>query len=557
MSMFCRQCEQTAKGEGCNVSGVCGKDPAVAALQDLLNYSLKGLAWLGNKLRGLGKKDAEADMAIMEGLFTTVTNVSFDKERIAKTIYKVSQIKNKLKEVLHSECKDKCDCDKELPEAATFKPAESIEGLIAQGEDLGLLSKDSGDEDVRSLKELLLYGLKGMASYADHAAILGETDEEVISFFYKGLSALLDSNLGLNDFLALNMELGQANLKCMEILDKAHTTNYGHPQPTPVSLTIKKGPAIIISGHDLYDLKLLLDQTQGKGINIYTHGEMLPAHGYPELHKYEHLAGHFGGAWQEQQKEFDSIPAAILFTTNCIQKPRDSYKDRVFTTGLVSWPEIKDIKGIDGKKDFGPVIEKALELGGFVEEKQDKEILVGFGHNAVLGVAPKIVEAVKSGALKHFFLVGGCDGAKPGRNYYADFAQKVPKDCIILTLACGKFRFNKLDFGMLGDLPRLLDIGQCNDAYSAVKIVLALAEAFNCSVNDLPLSIILSWYEQKAVVILLTLLSLGIKKIRLGPTLPAFISPNVLKVLVDKFAIAPITTPDKDLADILGEPVKS
>jgi hydroxylamine reductase len=557
MSMFCRQCEQTAKGESCNVSGVCGKDPRVAALQDLLIYNLKGLAWLGNKLRTLGKKDSEADLAIMEGLFATVTNVSFDSERLVETIYKTSDIKNKLKEALHSEWKDKCDCDNDLPQAATFKPAESLEGLIAQGEDLGLLSKDSGDEDVRSLKELLLYGFKGMASYADHAAILGETDDEVISFFYKGLSALLDSSLGLNDFLSLNMELGKANLKCMEILDKAHTTNYGHPQPTPVPLTIKKGPAIIISGHDLHDLKLLLEQTEGKGVNIYTHGEMLPAHGYPELHKHKHLAGHFGGAWQEQQKEFDSVPAAILFTTNCIQKPRDSYKDRVFTTGLVSWPEIKDVKGVSGKKDFSPVIEKALELGGFTEEKQDKEILVGFGHNAVLGSAGKIVEAVKSGALKHFFLIGGCDGAKPGRNYYTDFAQQVPKDCIILTLACGKFRFNKLDFGMLGDFPRLLDVGQCNDAYSAIKIALALADAFDCSVNDLPLSMIISWYEQKAVVILLTLLSLGVKKIRLGPTLPAFVSPNVLKVLVEKFEIAPITTPEQDLAAILGESVKS
>ncbi|MBF0253050.1 MAG: hydroxylamine reductase, partial [Candidatus Omnitrophica bacterium] len=385
-----------------------------------------------------------------------------------------------------------------------------------------------------------------------HAAILGQKSDEVGAYFVKALAALADNTLTGDDLVGLVLECGKVNMTAMELLDKGNTGTFGHPRPTQVSLGVKKGPAILVSGHDLLDLKNLLQQTEGKGINIYTHGEMLPAHGYPELNKYKHLAGNYGGAWQDQAKEFDALPGAVLMTTNCIQKPKDSYNDRIFTTGLVAFPGVKHVSAVNGKKDFSKVIEKAIEMKGFEKDVEDKKILVGFGHNTVLGVAGKVIEGVKSGAIKHFFLVGGCDGAKPGRNYYTEFAEKVPKDCIILTLACGKFRFNKQEFGTIGELPRLLDIGQCNDAYSAIKIAVALAEAFKCGVNDLPLSMILSWYEQKAVCILLTLLYLGVTKIKLGPSLPAFISSNVLNVLVEKFKIAPITDPETDLKEILG-----
>jgi len=437
-----------------------------------------------------------------------------------------------------------------LPAAAGWKPAATMDELLEQGRAVGILAGDVSD-DLRSLRELILYGLKGMAAYADHARILGKESEEVNAFFHKGLAALVDDSLSADDLTTMVMELGKVNLGCMELLDKAHTERFGHPVPTAVSLTINKGPAIIVSGHDLYDLEQLLKQTEGKGINIYTHGEMLPAHGYPELRKYKHLRGHFGSAWQNQQKEFDAIPAGILMTTNCIQKPKDSYKDRIFTTGLVAWPQVEHIDAVNGRKDFSRLINKALELGGFSEENKDRTIIVGFAHNAVLSIADKVIEAVKAKQIRHFFLIGGCDGAKPGRNYFTEFAQKVPADCLILTLACGKFRFNKLDFGFIGDFPRLLDCGQCNDAYSAIAIASILAKAFNCGVNDLPLSLVLSWYEQKAVCILITLLSLGIKNIRLGPSLPAFISANVLNILMEKFNIRPVTTPDDDLKAIL------
>lgn len=559
--MFCRQCEQTSKGVACTSYGVCGKDPETSDLQDILIHNLKGLAFLGKKLNDYGVTSKEVDLFIIEGLFSTVTNVNFDPQKLGKIISESQAIKERVKKLFLTEYKKKegTDFTDKFPEAVDFIPGATLDEIANQAKAIGIVSVPGSDENIKSLKELLLYTLKGMAAYADHAHILGKTDESVTSFFYKGLASLIDDSLTLDDYLTLVMEAGQANLRCMEILDEAHTKLLGNPVPTEVSLAIKKGPAIIISGHDLQDLKQLLEQTKDKGINIYTHCEMLSAHGYPELKKYKHLVGHFGGAWQEQQKEFDGIDAVILMTTNCIQKPKDSYKDRLFTTGLVVWPGVKHIEAIAGDKDFTPVIEKSLELGGFKEEIPGKNIMVGFAHNAVLGVADKIVEAVKSGAIKHFFLVGGCDGAKPGRNYFTEFVQKIPQDCMILTLACGKFRFNTLDLGSIGDFPRLLDCGQCNDAYSAIKIVLGLADAFNCSVNDLPLSIVLSWYEQKAVCILTTLLSLGIKNIRLGPTLPAFISEDVLGVLVDKFAIKPITTPEKDLKDILGEkcaPVK-
>jgi hydroxylamine reductase len=557
--MFCNQCEQAANGTGCNVSGVCGKKPDVAALQDNLLYGLKGVAFFADKARGLGAKDATIDRFILDGLFATVTNVDFDPERLKKLIKTCGEMLEKA-QTLYGNAggtekpgflgKLKALFTGAEP-AATQIPAgpaawTPATDLVKQGEKFGIKTVHEND-DIRSAIEILTYGLKGMAAYADHARILGREDDEVYAFFHKALAATTDKNLGLMDYVGLSMECGKMNLKVMGMLNEGHVEHYGHPTPTKVQLGTKAGKAILVSGHDLRMLEELLKQTEGKGINIYTHGEMLPAHGYPGLKKYPHLVGNFGGAWQEQNKELSNFPGAIIFNTNCIQKPADSYKDRVFTWGTVAWPGVKHIDGWD----FSMVIKKAQELPGFADNP-GQEILVGFGHNAVLGVADKVIEAVKAGAVKHFFLIGGCDGAKPGRNYYTEFAEKVPKDCVILTLACGKYRFNKLDFGDIGGIPRLLDIGQCNDAYSAIQIAVALAGAFECGVNDLPLSLVLSWYEQKAVVILLTLLHLGIKNIKIGPSLPAFVSPNVLNFLVENFNLAPISTPDEDLKAILG-----
>lgn len=555
MSMYCRQCEQTAGGKGCTVKGVCGKEDRTAQMQDLLVHSLKGIAVWGKLAREYGVRDHETDRFMMEGLFTTVTNVDFDEAKCMEFVVKSQVVRDKIKRLFLDAYKKKegKDFGGKLPTAAEWKPAGSIDALLEQAKTVGVMVIPAPTEDIRSLREILLYGLKGMAAYADHAAVLGKESEEVNAFFHKGLAALLDDSLTADDYVALIMEFGKANLKCMETLDAANTGSYGHPVPTKVFLGVKKGPAILVSGHDLKDLKMLLEQTEGKGISIYTHGEMLPCHAYPELKKHKHLVGHYGTAWQNQQKEFPEFPGAILFTTNCIQKPLDSYKEKVFTTGLVEWPGLVHVKaGKDGKKDFSVVIKKALELGGFKEDVDVKEIMVGFARNAVLGAAGPVIEAVKSGKIKRFFLIGGCDGAKPGRNYYTEFAEKVPKDCVIITLACGKFRFNTLEFGDIDGIPRLLDCGQCNDAYSAIVIASALADAFKCTVNDLPLSFILSWYEQKAVCILLTLLSLGIKNIRLGPSLPAFVSPNVLGVLVKNFGIKPITTVDEDLKAALA-----
>jgi len=543
MSMFCNQCEQTAKGTGCTVAGVCGKQPTTAGLQDIVLHQLKGIGYLANELRKKDIIDEQTDHFVLEGLFTTVTNVNFDDERIMAIIEKAAGIRDNLLTILKGA--DSSFDAATLPEAVTFTPEKSKDALVAQSAAATLLTNEN--EDIRSLKQLLIYGIKGMAAYADHAWILDKKDETVTAFFHEALAELNRTDITVDELVALNMKCGSTNIRCMELLDEGHTGRLGNPEPTQVSTGTKTGPAIIVSGHDLVDLEALLQQTEGTGVNVYTHGEMLPAHGYPGLKKYQHLAGHFGTAWQNQQKEFDGVPAAFLFTTNCIQKPRDSYIDQVFTTGLVGWPEVTHVEN----HNFNAVIEKAKALGGF-EKKEGKTLLTGFGHNAVLGVADKVVEAVKSGAVKHFFLIGGCDGAKPGRNYYTELAQSVPQDSIILTLACGKFRFNDLDFGAIGGIPRLLDIGQCNDAYSAVKIAQALAGAFECGVNDLPLSLILSWYEQKAVVILLSLLSLGIKGIRIGPSLPAFISPNILQYLVENFDLKPISTPQNDLAAILG-----
>ncbi len=533
MSMFCNQCEQAANGTGCNISGVCGKKPDVAALQDHLLYGLKSLALYADKIG----RNAEIDRFTIEGLFSTVTNVDFEPARIGGLIRRCYELKEKAKAAAGTAISGP---------VADWKPADDLAGMTTQGETHGINTQHV-NEDIRSVIEILMYGLKGMAAYMDHAMILGKTDDEVMAFFQKALAATTDANLGLMDFVGLSMECGKQNLTVMGLLNTAHTDAYGHPVPTQVQLGTKAGKAILVSGHDLKMMEEILKQTEGKGVNVYTHGEMLPAHGYPGLKKYSHLVGNYGGAWQDQAKEFANFPGAIIFNTNCIQKPAESYTDRLYTWGLVAWPGVKHIDGWD----FTPVINKALECPA-LPENPGQEILTGFGHNAVLGVADKVIAAVKSGAIKHFFLVGGCDGAKSGRNYYTEFAEKAPKDTVILTLACGKYRFNKLEFGDIGGIPRLLDVGQCNDAYSAIQIAIALAGAFECGVNDLPLSMVLSWYEQKAVVILLTLFHLGIKNIKLGPTLPAFITPNVLNFLVENFNVGPITTVDADMKAMLG-----
>ncbi len=522
--MFCFQCEQTAGCAACTGNaGVCGKPADVANLQDELTGALIGLA-----VAAEGKPASEsADRAMLSGLFTTVTNVNFSAETVSEMAGRVRAEATKL----GGGCAMCCG---------------------AEAYDMEAVWK--ADEDIRSLKALILFGLRGMAAYAYHAMVLGYRDETVNAFCYEGLRAVAKENT-MDALLPLVLKTGEINLKCMELLDRANTETFGTPAPASVTMKVEKGPFIVISGHDLYDLKLLLEQTRNKGVNVYTHGEMLPAHGYPALRKYPHLKGNFGTAWQNQQKEFANVPGAFLFTTNCIMPVRDNYRDRVFTTEVVSYPGLTHI-GED--KDFTPVIEKALALGGYPEDRQfygingGATVTTGFGHGTVLSVADKVVDAVKAGAIRHIFLVGGCDGAKPGRNYYTDFVKQTPADTVVLTLACGKYRFNDMDIGEIGGLPRIMDMGQCNDAYSAIKVAVALADVFRCGVNDLPLSLVLSWYEQKAVCILLTLLYLGIKNIRLGPTLPAFVSPNVLKFLVDNYAVAPVTTPDADLKAILG-----
>ena len=543
-NMFCFQCEQTAKGQGCTNVGVCGKQPDTAALQDLLIYALKGLSLVALKGHSLGIRDTDMDHFTCEAIFSTLTNVNFDPERFVVLIQETVTHRDALKKRIQA-----VESGVRFPEGpATFSPASGLEKLVAQGELVGVKSNPDVNPDILSLRELLVYGLKGLAAYADHARILGQHDDMVYDFIYQALAATLDDELGVEALVGLALKCGEVNLRAMELLDAANTGTYGHPVPTSVPLGVKKGKAILVSGHDLKDLYELLKQTEGKDIQVYTHGEMLPCHGYPGLKKYEHFYGHYGTAWQNQKKEFAEFPGAILMTTNCIQNPKDTYQDNIFTTGLVGWPGVTHIAG----KDFSAVIEKALELPGFQEDTQGKSVMVGFARNAVLSVAGQIVEAVKSKAIRHFFLVAGCDGAKPGRNYYTEFVEKVPSDSVVLTLACGKFRFFDKDLGDIGGIPRLLDIGQCNDAYSAVQIAVALANAFDCGVNDLPLSMILSWYEQKACAILLTLLHLGIKDIRLGPSLPAFVTPNVLDVLVKNFNLMPISTPDEDLKAILG-----
>ncbi len=542
--MFCFQCEQTAKNQGCEKVGVCGKQPDVAALQDLLVYMLKGLSKVAVEGRKVGVNEKDVNVFTLEALFATLTNVDFDPERFVELIQRTYELKESLKEKVKAKGGEIDESDI----AVSFKPASSKEELVKEGEKHGVKADPELGEDILSLRETLIYGLKGVCAYADHAQILGQEDDVIYSFVQEALAKTLDKSLSVDDYLGLVLKCGEVNLRTMELLDAGNTSTYGHPVPTKVPLGHKKGKAILVSGHDLKDMETILKQTEGKGIYVYTHGEMLPCHGYPELKKYEHFYGHYGTAWQNQKKEFAEFPGAIIMTTNCIQKPAETYKDNIFTTGLVGWPGVTHI----ADKDFTPAIEKALSMKGFEENKEAGFVMTGFARNAVLGVADKVIEAVKNKQIRHFFLVGGCDGARPSRNYYTEIVEKIPEDCIVLTLGCGKFKFFDKDLGDIGGIPRLLDVGQCNDAFSAIQIAVALAKAFDCGVNDLPLSLVISWYEQKAVAILLTLLYLGIKDVRLGPTLPAFISKNVLNVLVDKFALKPVTTPEEDLKAILG-----
>ena len=542
--MFCYQCEQTAKGTGCTVQGVCGKKPEVAALQDLLLYTLMGLSQVAQAGRKVGVTDQDINVFTVRAAFSTLTNVDFDPDRFLTLIHEAAKKRDQLKEKVVS-----AGGTVDLSNGpGGFTPQATLEALIEQGKDVGLKSYPGDDPDILSLKHTVLFGIKGVSAYADHAQILGREDDAVYAYIHEGLAAIQRDDLSLDDWVGLALRCGEAAYKAMELLDAGNTSTYGHPVPTKVPLGHKKGKAILVSGHDLKDLEELLKQTRGKGIYIYTHGEMLSTHGYPALKKYEHFYGQFGTAWQKQIKEFSDFPGAILMTTNCIQRPKNEYKDNIFTSGMVGWPGVPHISDLN----FQPVIDRALALPGFLEDGNGREVTVGFARNAVLGVAGTVIEAVKAGAIRHFFLVAGCDGAKPGRNYYTEFVEKVPKDCVVLTLACGKYRFFDKDLGNIGGIPRLLDAGQCNDTYSAVQIAVALANAFNVEVNELPLSMIISWYEQKAVCVLLALLHLGIKGIRLGPSLPAFLTPNVLETLVKTFDIKPIATPDEDLKAILG-----
>ena len=545
--MFCYQCEQTAGGKGCTKMGVCGKTPEVAALQDLLIYQIKGISCYAKEIVEKGINVDKSIVTFIENsLFTTLTNVNFDAYVHVEMLRESQKIKEALRKKVG---KIKNDTDH-----ATYNLSETKAEMIEDAKKAGIMYDQNLDPDIRSLRQTIVYGLKGISAYGHQARELGYYDDQVDNFYIRALEATTDDNLSVEELIRWTMRTGDMSVAVMKKLDEANTTVYENPSPHKVNVHIKKGPFIIVSGHDLKDLEMLLEQTEGKGINIYTHGEMIPSHGYPGLKKYSHLVGNFGGAWQDQQKEFDNIPGCILMTTNCLMRPRETYKDRIFTTSVVGWDGVKHIaKGKDGKKDFSEIINKALELGGYEEDQEPHEILVGFGHHATLSNAETIVNAVKEGKIRHFFLIGGCDGARPGRNYYTEFAKMVPEDCIILTLACGKYRFNKLEFGEVSGVPRLLDVGQCNDVYSAVRIATALADAFGTDVNGLPLSLIISWYELKAVADLLAVLSLGIKGIFLGPTLPAFLSPNVLQYLVDTFDLRPISTAEDDLKTCLQQ----
>uniref|UniRef100_UPI004025CDCD hydroxylamine reductase n=1 Tax=Lachnospira eligens TaxID=39485 RepID=UPI004025CDCD len=547
--MFCYQCEQTAGGKGCTKLGVCGKTPEIANLQDLLIYQLKGISFYAKHLLDSGLNVDKSIVSFIENcLFTTLTNVNFNVDDHVRLLKQSRDIKNNLKNMVGT--------TEYITPAAAYELPEAKADMLRDAPIAGIMHDKTLDPDIRSLRQTILYGLKGISAYGHQARELSYYSDNVDNFYITALEAITDNTLTVEELIRLTLKTGDMAIEIMKKLDEANTTIYGNPSPHTVNVHIKKGPFIIVSGHDLKDLEMLLKQTEGLGINIYTHGEMLPSHGYEGLKKYKHLAGNFGGAWQDQQKQFDNLPGCILMTTNCLMRPRDTYKDRIYSTNVVGWDGIKYIeKKPDGEKDFSEIIKQSLELGGFTEDQEVKEILVGFGHEAALSHAGELVEAVKSKQIRHFFLIGGCDGARPGRSYFTDFATMVPDDCMILTLACGKYRFNKLDFGTVAGLPRLLDIGQCNDVYSAILIANALADAFGTDVNGLPLSLIVSWYEQKAVADLLALLSLGIKNIYLGPTLPAFLSPNVLQYLVDTFQLRLISNPDDDIKTCLGQAV--
>lgn len=546
--MFCYQCEQTAGGKGCTKLGVCGKTPEVAGLQDLLIYQLKGISCCQKVLMDRGEKPAEDIVRFVESvLFTTLTNVNFDAAVHVELLLQSQQIKEQLRQAVG-----------EAPEVAqvSYNLPETQAKMLRDAPMAGIMYDRDLDPDIRSLRQTILYGLKGISAYGHQARELGFHSEQVDAFYFLSLEAITDDTLSVEELIRWTMRTGEIALEVMKVLDDANTQTYENPSPRMVNTQLKKGPFIIVSGHDLKDLEQLLQQSEGSGVNIYTHGEMLPCHGYPGLKKYKHLAGNFGGAWQEQQKQFDNLPGCILMTTNCLMRPRESYKDRIYTTNVVGWDGVKFIpRKENGEKDFSEIIAHAKALGGYPEDAPPREILVGFGHHAILEHAEEIVTAVKAGKIRHFFLIGECDGARPGRNYFTEFAKLVPQDCVILTLACGKYRFNKLDFGTVAGLPRLLDVGQCNDAYSAIKIATALSDAFDTNVNCLPLSMIISWYEQKAVAVLLALLSLGIQNIYLGPELPAFFSPNVLQYLADTFQIHQVSEPQDDIKTCLKQTI--
>lgn len=561
--MFCYQCEQTANGKGCTKQGVCGKTPEVANLQDLLIFQLKGISCYGDILLKKGMRPEKRVVSFVENcLFTTLTNVNFDPEVHVKLLQEAQKNKDELRQQTGGTGTENIYMAYRLPETKSE--------MLRTSQIAGIMYDQNLDEDIRSLRQLVIYGLKGISAYGHQARELGYYSDTVDDFYIQGLAAVTDDQLTVEELIQLAMKTGTMALEIMQKLDEANTTVYGNPSPHAVPMTLKAGPFIIVSGHDFHDLEMLLAQSQGTGVNIYTHGEMLPGHGYEGLKKYPHLVGNFGGAWQEQQKQFDNIPGCILMTTNCLMKPRDSYKDRIYSTNVVGWDGVKYIpRKENGEKNFSEIIQQALALGGYdtdrdvrptepsdcPEYQQVDELLTGFAHEATLSHAGEIVQAVKDGQIRHFFLIGGCDGARPGRNYFTKFAQLVPEDCVILTLACGKYRFNKLDFGTVAGLPRLLDVGQCNDAYSAVRIATALADAFDTDVNSLPLSMILSWYEQKAVAVLLALLSLGIKNIYLGPILPAFLSPNVVQYLVDTFQLHLISNAEDDIKTCLKQEI--
>jgi len=547
--MFCYQCEQTSKGEGCQILGVCGKDETTAALQDLLIHAVKGISMYAHRARQLGAADAEIDAFTIQAIFATLTNVNFDPERLVELIHQAVGIRSTARGIYESASVAAGLVPVELGGPAAWKPAATLDGLLAQSQQTLLPARFLVEgKEIANLQELVLYGIKGVAAYAAHALALGAGDPVSFARIHEVLDFLTHPAPAAEELLGMALAVGELNYRVMEILDHAHNETFGAPQPTKVRLGARKGKAILVSGHDLHDLYALLEQTKDLGIQVYTHGEMLPAHGYPKLKAYAHLAGNYGGAWTDQAAELNEFPGAILMTSNCIQEPKLAYKQRIFTAGMVAWPGVRHI----ANQDFSPVIAAALAAPGYAEDGTDEEITVGFGHQAVLSVAGTVIDAVKAGAIRHFFLIGGCDGARSGRSYYTELAEAIPDDCLILTQACGKFRFNKLDFGTIGGLPRLLDVGQCNDTYSALQIALALAKAFECGVNDLPLSLVLSWYEQKAVAVLLTLLHLGVRNMRIGPTLPAFLSPGVLALLGEKFNLMAIKTAEEDLAAMLA-----